>query len=80
MRMHNGTQKHCLCYMQLAFDARLRVLLLQQKEISLLLPGEEEPLLIHVDTVHHVYLGTSLDPEGPVNPMPLTTGLPCSPP
>ena len=54
MRTRNGTQKHYLCYMRFAFYAPLQVLLFQQKEISLPLLGEEEPLLIDVDTVHHV--------------------------
>ena len=72
MRMHNGTQKHYLCYMRFAS--------------SPLAEGDISPSAGRGRTTSHPCgygpscQGTLLDPEGPMNPMPLPTRLPCSPP
>ena len=71
-----------MAHRNITFYTLLRVLLLWQKEISFLLLGEEEPLLIHVDTVHHVkdLQGSSPLAEGDISPSAgrgRTTSHPC---
>ena len=56
MRPCNSAKKHYLCDVRFVFNTMLWVLLIQDKEVTLLFSGKEELFLIQMNTITHVLI------------------------